>query len=54
MRPLLAVILVSPRTLRAVFHQSLELDVRSGGGIDVSPGKQDFRRQADRFAEVAR
>ena len=36
----------------AVFHQSFELDVRGGGGIDASAGEQNFRRQPDGFAEV--
>ena len=37
---------------RAVFHQSFEFDVRSGGGIDVSAGDQNFRRKAHRFGEI--
>ena len=39
--------------LRAIFHQSFEFHVGGGGGIDVSPGKQNFRGQADGFAEIA-
>ena len=37
----------------AIFHQGFEFDVRGGGGIDVSAGEQNFRRQADGLAEVA-
>ena len=37
----------------AILHQSFELDVGGGGGINVSAGKQNFRGQADGFAEVA-
>ena len=36
----------------AIFHQGFEFDVRGGGGIDVSAGKQNFRGQPDGLAEV--
>ena len=52
MRSLLAVILVSPRTRRSIFHKRFEFNVRGRRGIDVSARQQNFRRQANGFGKI--